>query len=64
MTNTACVATGGLKTGFWLVVVAAGDDLLARGAEDDAVLELRRVAAFDVAQRGVPIQNNFKTRNM
>ena len=62
ITNTARVATG-LKTGFWLVVVTAGDDLLAGGAEDDAVLELCRVAAFDVAQGGVPSGKNFKTRN-
>ena len=36
-----------------LIIVAAGDDLLARWPQHDAVLELSGVAAFDVAQRRV-----------
>ena len=42
------------KPAAMLIVVAAGDDLLARRPQHDAVLKLRGVAALDVAERGVP----------
>mmetsp|Transcript_21513 Transcript_21513/g.36891 ORF Transcript_21513/g.36891 Transcript_21513/m.36891 type:complete len:201 (-) Transcript_21513:1009-1611(-) len=45
------------RLGGWLVVVAAGDDLLAGGAEIDGVLELGDVAALDVAQRRVRLDD-------
>lgn len=45
------------KTSTALVVLAAADDFLARWSKNDCVLELRRVAAFDVAQRRVRIDH-------
>ena len=43
-----------VKPAEMLIVVTAGDDLLARRPQHDAVLKLRCVAALDVAERGVP----------
>lgn len=43
--------------GSELVVVAPADDLLAGGAQQDGVLELRRVGALDVAQGRVGIHD-------
>ena len=42
------------KPAAMLIVVAARNDFLAGRPQHNAVLELRRVAALDVAERGVP----------
>jgi hypothetical protein len=44
------------------IVIAAGDDLLARRPQHDAVLKLRGVAALDVAERGVPVDETIMKR--
>ena len=55
-TRTECALIVGIvawKLERLLVVFAPGDDLLARRPQQDGVLELRRVAPLDVAQRWV-----------
>lgn len=53
-----CGIVGSRKAcGFESVVIPPADDLLAGGAEQDGVLELRRVGALDVAQGRVRIHD-------
>lgn len=46
-------------TSVALIVVSARDDLLASGSEEDGVLELRGVAALDVAERRVGVHDSL-----